>query len=258
MARRQLPARVAGRYPLGLVASEGLSGVEASILHNAWLGYEPDWIPVSRGTSPEDLNSGWESLRRRGLANGDKVTDEGVALRQKIEDRTDSLNEVVWRSLGRDRDGSIRGAIRAWLRACSSTGSTSPQGRTTNPPPGYIESERSLRRSRSTDSGHRRSDVGRPDHPRDGPRGGAGRKHGLLGRRLQDDGPLVGTDRGGEVFHISIRRQPLRSEPRSDLNRSTTGDTPKRSRQKATSTESTSLRHLRSRTTTTGGQRSTT
>jgi hypothetical protein len=83
-----------------LVASEGLSGVEASILHNAWLGYEPDWIPISRGTSPEDLARAWGSLRQRGLAEADIVTDEGVALRQSIEDRTDCLNEIVWRSLG--------------------------------------------------------------------------------------------------------------------------------------------------------------
>ena len=83
-----------------LVAGAGLSGVEASILHNAWLGYEPDWIPISRGTSPEDLEAGWEALARRGLARDRTVNVEGLALRQRIEARTDALGELAWRRLG--------------------------------------------------------------------------------------------------------------------------------------------------------------
>ena len=39
-----------------LVAAAGLDGVEASVLHNAWLGYERDWLPVSRGTEPAALD----------------------------------------------------------------------------------------------------------------------------------------------------------------------------------------------------------
>ena len=35
-----------------LVAAAGLSGIEASILHNAWLDYEDGWLPTSRGSSP--------------------------------------------------------------------------------------------------------------------------------------------------------------------------------------------------------------
>lgn len=83
-----------------IVASEGLTGVEASILHNAWLGYETDWIPVSRGTAPEDLDEGWRSLHERGLVEGRVVTEEGLALRQRIEDRTDAATVCPWRMLG--------------------------------------------------------------------------------------------------------------------------------------------------------------
>ena len=83
-----------------LVASEGWSGVEASILHNAWLGYETDWIPISRGTSSDDLEAGWAALERRGLAAGRSVTPEGLVLRQVIEDRTDVAAEAPWRLLG--------------------------------------------------------------------------------------------------------------------------------------------------------------
>ena len=86
-----------------VVVAAGLTGVEASILHNAWLGYEPDWLARSRGTSPEDLEDGWSTLEAKGLAADRVVTDEGVALRQRIEDDTDRLTTLPWQLLGEDR-----------------------------------------------------------------------------------------------------------------------------------------------------------
>ncbi len=85
-----------------LVAAAGLTGVEASILHNAWLGYERDWLATSRGTDPADLAAGWRSLEARGLVAGGEVTPEGVALRQRIEDDTDRLTTLPWQLLGPD------------------------------------------------------------------------------------------------------------------------------------------------------------
>ena len=38
-----------------VVVANGLTGIEASVVHNLWLGYEEDWLPTSRGTSPDDL-----------------------------------------------------------------------------------------------------------------------------------------------------------------------------------------------------------
>jgi hypothetical protein len=83
-----------------LVVAAGLTHPEASILHNAWLGYEPDWLANSRGTSPEDLAAGWASLTRRGLVTDGVVQPEGIALRQRIEDATDRLTTLPWELLG--------------------------------------------------------------------------------------------------------------------------------------------------------------
>ncbi len=83
-----------------IVAANGLDGVEASILHNAWLGYERDWLPKSRGTDPADLERGWSSLERKGLARGSDVAPDGVALRQHIEDETDRLSSAPWERIG--------------------------------------------------------------------------------------------------------------------------------------------------------------
>ena len=86
-----------------LVVAAGLTHPEASILHNAWLGYEPDWLARSRGTTPADLDDGWEALTRKGLAVDHEVTAEGIALRQRIEDDTDRLTTLPWELLGEAR-----------------------------------------------------------------------------------------------------------------------------------------------------------
>ncbi|MEZ5141780.1 MAG: hypothetical protein R2726_04580 [Acidimicrobiales bacterium] len=44
-----------------IVAASGLSGSEASILHNAWLGYDRDWLSLSRATARR--RSTWRGRR---------------------------------------------------------------------------------------------------------------------------------------------------------------------------------------------------
>jgi len=86
-----------------VVVAAGLTHAEASILHNAWLGYEDGWLPASRGTAPEDVVAGWAALAGKGLAEDRTVTSEGIALRQWIEDETDRRTTVPWELLGEAR-----------------------------------------------------------------------------------------------------------------------------------------------------------
>jgi hypothetical protein len=86
-----------------VVVASGLSHPEASILHNAWLGYEVDWLARSRGATDDDIEAGWAALASKGLADGRTVTGEGVALRQWIEDETDRLTSLPWVLLGERR-----------------------------------------------------------------------------------------------------------------------------------------------------------
>jgi len=90
-----------------LTVAAGLDHAEASILHNAWLGYETDWLARSRGTAPEIIESGWSTLTERGLAAGGAVTVEGIALRQRIEDDTDRLTVLPWELLGAERTDAL-------------------------------------------------------------------------------------------------------------------------------------------------------
>lgn len=94
-----------------LVVAAGLTHAEASILHNAWLGYEPDWLPLSRGTSPEALEGGWAALHGKGLAIDGVVSGEGVALRQRLEDDTDRLTTLPWQLLGEERSRALTAAF---------------------------------------------------------------------------------------------------------------------------------------------------
>jgi hypothetical protein len=86
-----------------LVAASGLTGVEASIIHNAWLGYERDWLARSRGSTADEIGAAWQSLTAKGLVVADEVTAEAVSLRQRLEDDTDRLTASAWERLGKDR-----------------------------------------------------------------------------------------------------------------------------------------------------------
>ncbi len=85
-----------------IVASTGLTGIEASILHNAWLGYVDGWLPTSRGSSPDEIRVGWELLADRGLVQNGAVTSEGIELRQQLEDDTDRGTTLPWQLLGEE------------------------------------------------------------------------------------------------------------------------------------------------------------
>jgi len=86
-----------------LAVAAGLDHAEASILHNAWMGYEADWLATSRGTSPEAIAAGWAALEAKGLARDHEVLPAGVALRQQLEDDTDRLTTLPWELLGEER-----------------------------------------------------------------------------------------------------------------------------------------------------------
>lgn len=85
-----------------IVAAAGLTGVEASILHNAWLDYDDGWLPRSRGSSDDEIAVAGAGLEAAGLAADGRVTAAGVALRQRIEDDTDRLTAAPWARLGRE------------------------------------------------------------------------------------------------------------------------------------------------------------
>ena len=89
-----------------ITTSHGLTAGEASVLHNAWLGYEGDWLSLSRGNAQESIDSSWKLLEGKGLAANREVTKSGLELRQAIEDLTDTKTSLTWELIG--LENSIR------------------------------------------------------------------------------------------------------------------------------------------------------
>ncbi len=89
-----------GDTHFAILASEDVSGVQAGLLHDAFLGYPGDWIPRSRGADDDQLVAAWQQLDARGFVTDGRVNEQGLAFRQMIEDKTNSLCEKAWRHLG--------------------------------------------------------------------------------------------------------------------------------------------------------------
>ena len=83
-----------------ILAAHDISGVQAGLLHDAFLGYPGDWIPRSRGADDADLEEAWSLLDQRGFVTERKINGAGLKFRQQLEDKTNQLSERAWRKLG--------------------------------------------------------------------------------------------------------------------------------------------------------------
>ncbi len=92
-----------GDTHFAVLGAEDLSGTQAGLLHDAFLNYPGDWIPRSRGADDQALAVALADLEDRGLATDGRVNDRGLALRERIEARTDELTQKAWRLLGEER-----------------------------------------------------------------------------------------------------------------------------------------------------------
>lgn len=80
--------------------SEGVSGLEALVLHAATGDVPVAFLKASRAWPEEEWATTQERLRGRGLLDGDSLSSEGALLRGHIEDRTDRLALPAYAALG--------------------------------------------------------------------------------------------------------------------------------------------------------------
>ena len=89
-----------GDTHFAIQVTEDLDGDMAGILDNAWRSYEGDWIPRSRGADDAALDAAYRTLEQRGLAEHGRVNEDGIRLRQELEDRLDRLTIPCWELFG--------------------------------------------------------------------------------------------------------------------------------------------------------------
>ena len=93
---------------------EGITGLEAAVMHvaqgDAWTR-EP--LRKTRGYSTEEWDAAVARLADRGWLDADGTfTDQGRAVRQRVEDRTDVLALPAWQALGEDGCARLRELVR--------------------------------------------------------------------------------------------------------------------------------------------------
>ena len=96
-----------GDTHFAILAAHDVSGVEAGLLHDAFLGYPGEWIPRSRGADDAQIAHALERLAARGFVTDGKVNAAGLALREEIEHETDRQSELAWRNLGAQTTTSL-------------------------------------------------------------------------------------------------------------------------------------------------------
>lgn len=107
---------------IACLLGEGLSGLEALVLHGATGEMPVEFLQRSRAWSAEQWQAASEGLRERGLLDGDVLSEEGKALRQHIEDRTDALALPAYAALGEDRCARLADLARPFGRAVVDAG----------------------------------------------------------------------------------------------------------------------------------------
>ena len=87
---------------LAACVAAGLTGLEANLLTELQVGWEPLAYTASRGWSPEAMDAGTAVLTTRGLVADGALTADGAALRDGSRTTTDRLVQPVVDAIGDD------------------------------------------------------------------------------------------------------------------------------------------------------------
>ncbi len=105
-----------GDSHLGACVAAGLTGLEANLLTELWVGYPAQAYAGTRAWSPEAMAAAQQRLRDRGLLDGDLLSEAGRAVRRQVEEATDRAMEPVVAALG-DRLDEVVAQCDTWGEA---------------------------------------------------------------------------------------------------------------------------------------------
>jgi hypothetical protein len=108
---------------IAALTAEGVDAVEALILHAATGEVPAAILQGSRQWSDDEWSAGRERLRSRGWLDADgELTEDGLAHRRWVEDRTDALAAPAYAPLGEDGCARLRELCRPWSKAIVTSG----------------------------------------------------------------------------------------------------------------------------------------
>lgn len=114
-----------GDAHVAALVAEGITNVEALVLHAATGEIPAEVLRATRAWPPDEWNAAVEGLARRGLvAPGDApaLTEAGATHRQWVEDRTDLGALPAYEALGEDGCQRLRELARPFSRAIVDAG----------------------------------------------------------------------------------------------------------------------------------------
>jgi len=101
----------------------GIDGIGALVLHAASGEVPRAALQTTRGWTDEAWHAAVAGLAERGLVDADGAfTDDGAAVRQHIEDRTDALAMAPWEALGEEACDELRHLVRPLSKAVVASG----------------------------------------------------------------------------------------------------------------------------------------
>jgi hypothetical protein len=106
---------------LAACVAAGLTGLQANLLTEARVGWEPTAYTGSRGWSPEAMQEAADELVSRGLLSDGGLTDAGTALRDDIEATTDRLVQPAIDAAG-DELPDVVAQLDAWSQQITEAG----------------------------------------------------------------------------------------------------------------------------------------
>ena len=110
-----------GDSHLAACVAHGLTGLEANLLTEAWVGYEPLAYTGTRAWSPDAMAGAQAGLRDRGLLADSGLTEAGRVLRLSVEQATDLAMAPVVAALGGDLDDVVT-RCTAWGQTLTAHG----------------------------------------------------------------------------------------------------------------------------------------
>jgi hypothetical protein len=108
---------------IALLTLEGVSGIEALVIHGATGEVPRIALQSTRGWTDAEWEAAADRLRERGWLADGALTEAGRAHRQHVEDRTDALALAPYAALGEDDCARLRTLARPWSKAVVEAGS---------------------------------------------------------------------------------------------------------------------------------------